>query len=185
MEYVTESLNPLDPNYRAFAKIFEAFKVREFLVSLFWSVRLSKFYHILGQPSHCPLQTFIPPPRGILVHLPLVLWKSQNSEMGLNFHVTVPPVCSTLLPTFFNKFWEFSPPFTLPSWGLVHPCDDFYYAPSHMPLSISWLLSQNLWAWFICLPTTLVYIFIYFIHLQPENRYPLWEDPPSIVPIKE
>ena len=31
VEYVTESLNPLDPNYRAFAKIFEAFKVLSFL----------------------------------------------------------------------------------------------------------------------------------------------------------
>jgi len=27
VEYVTESISPLDPNYRAFAKIFEAFKV--------------------------------------------------------------------------------------------------------------------------------------------------------------
>ena len=27
VEYVTEGLSPLDPNYRAFAKIFEAFKV--------------------------------------------------------------------------------------------------------------------------------------------------------------
>lgn len=27
IEYVTESISPLDPNYRAFAKIFEAFKV--------------------------------------------------------------------------------------------------------------------------------------------------------------
>lgn len=28
VEYVTEGLSPLDPNYRAFAKIFEAFKVQ-------------------------------------------------------------------------------------------------------------------------------------------------------------
>ena len=28
VEYVTESINPFDPNYRAFAKIFEAFKVQ-------------------------------------------------------------------------------------------------------------------------------------------------------------
>ena len=32
---MTESLNPLDPNYRAFAKIFEAFKVWSSVVSLF------------------------------------------------------------------------------------------------------------------------------------------------------
>ena len=32
---MTESLNPLDPNYRAFAKIFEAFKVWSLVVSLF------------------------------------------------------------------------------------------------------------------------------------------------------
>lgn len=32
VEYVTESLSPHDPNYRAFAKIFEAFKVTNSIV---------------------------------------------------------------------------------------------------------------------------------------------------------
>lgn len=36
MEYVTEGLSPLDPNYRAFAKIFEAFKVLVKLIFI-WS----------------------------------------------------------------------------------------------------------------------------------------------------
>ena len=48
VEYVTESLNPLDPNYRAFAKIFEAFKVLSFLC--FFTLRGGG--HIQFQPQY-------------------------------------------------------------------------------------------------------------------------------------
>lgn len=56
---MTESLSPHDPNYRAFAKIFEAFKVTNFINSIVFYLRfysgniVIKFSGIfwLGQPT--------------------------------------------------------------------------------------------------------------------------------------